>query len=68
MGMFGYDNTPRDPFGWEATDLKGWVGIEATSGSDGNADEERNSQQQEAGCQPSTVDAASWGWAGGETA
>ena len=27
MGMFGYDNTPRDPFGWEATDLEGSVGI-----------------------------------------
>ncbi|MYB44180.1 MAG: hypothetical protein F4X74_04500 [Acidimicrobiia bacterium] len=35
LGMFGNDNTPHDPFGWEATDSEGWLGIVGDVGERG---------------------------------
>ena len=48
--------------------LKGWHESRGVARERGNADENPNPHQQEAGCRPATLGVASWWWAGGETA
>ena len=55
------------PIGWGGHGLGGWYERPGCCARAGNAGENPDSRQ-DAGCRPSAVGVASWGWAGGEIA